>query len=35
MEGHEGFWVYEVEEKQLNAKPVFWNETEGCYSYQK
>ena len=35
MEGHEGFWVYEVEEKVLKAKPVFWNETQGCYSYQK
>ena len=25
MEGHEGFWVYEVQEKVLKAKPVYWN----------
>jgi 3',5'-cyclic AMP phosphodiesterase CpdA len=35
MEGHEGFWVYEVEGKQLKANPVFWDATQGCYSYQK
>ena len=33
MEGHEGFWVYEVEEKKLKAKPVFWDEKESCYRY--
>jgi len=35
MEGHEGFWVYEVEEKQLKAKRVEWDNTQVCYSYQK
>ena len=25
MEGHEGFWVYEVQGKELTAKPVYWN----------
>ena len=34
MEGHEGFWVYEVEAKQLKAKRVFWDETQACYSYK-
>jgi 3',5'-cyclic AMP phosphodiesterase CpdA len=33
MEGHEGFWVYEVEEKQLKAKAVIWDKKERCYSY--
>lgn len=35
MEGHEGFWVYEVEEKRLNAKSVFWDETQMCYRYHE
>jgi len=35
MEGHEGFWVYEVKEKVLSAKAVFWDDTASCYSYQK
>jgi 3',5'-cyclic AMP phosphodiesterase CpdA len=35
MEGYEGFWVYEIEEKVLKSKPVFWDETQGCYAYQK
>jgi 3',5'-cyclic AMP phosphodiesterase CpdA len=35
MEGHEGFWVYEVEEKQLKAEPIFWDVAQGCYSNQK
>jgi 3',5'-cyclic AMP phosphodiesterase CpdA len=33
MEGHEGFWVYEVEEKVLKAKAVVWDETQNCYVY--
>lgn len=28
MEGHEGFWIYELEEKELKAKRVYWNKTE-------
>ena len=35
MEGHEGFWVYEVEEKQLKAKAVYWDKTAACYTYLK
>ena len=35
MEGHEGFWVYEVKEKVLKAKRVFWDKEHACYSYQK
>ena len=35
MEGYEGFWVYEVEEKKLIAKPVFWDQAQSCYSYEK
>jgi len=35
MEGHEGFWVYEIEGKQLNAKPVIWDNAQTCYVYQK
>lgn len=33
MERHEGFWVYEVEEKKLNAKQVFWNRTARKYHF--
>ena len=33
MEGHEGFWVYEVEEKKLNAKQVFWDKTARKYHF--
>jgi len=28
MEGHEGFWVYEIEDKVLKAKCVYWDGTE-------
>jgi len=28
MEGHEGFWMHEVEEKVLKSKCVYWNGTE-------
>ena len=35
MEGHEGFWVYEVEETKLKASPVFWDEKKRCYLYLK
>ena len=35
MEGHEGFWVYEVEDRKLNATPVHWDEAQACYAYQK
>ena len=33
MQRHEGFWVYEVKEKKLEAKKVVWDETASCYSY--
>jgi len=32
MEGYEGFWVYEVEEKELKAKRVYWDKTEYCFA---
>ena len=35
MEDHEGFWVYEVEEKKMKAKRVVWDKAHACYSYQK
>lgn len=31
MEGHEGFWVYELEGLELKAKRVYWDKTE--YSF--
>jgi len=33
MAGHEGFWVYEIEEKQLKAKAVVWDSAQSCYVY--
>jgi len=32
MEGHEGFWVYEVDHKQIESKRVYWNKTEYCFA---
>ena len=32
MEGHEGFWVYELEEKELKAKRVYWDKTDYCFA---
>jgi len=33
MEGHEGFWVYEVEDNILQAKAVLWDEEEASYCF--
>jgi len=33
MEGHEGFWVYEVEDNTLQAKAVLWDEKEASYYF--
>lgn len=32
MEGHEGFWVYELDETGLLAKQVYWNQTGYCFA---
>ncbi len=33
MEGHEGFWVYEVEGKEMKAKRVFWDRETCTYCF--
>ena len=33
MEGHEGFWVYEVEGKEMKAKRVFWDRETCTYRF--
>ena len=33
MEGHEGFWVYEVKNNHLKAKAVFWDAKNSSYRY--
>jgi hypothetical protein len=32
MEGYEGFWVYELDETYLQAKQVYWNKTDYCFT---
>ena len=34
MEGHEGCWVYEVEDKKIKGKQVILNNTQACYEYK-
>ena len=33
MEGHEGFWVYEVANKEMKATPVFWDKEASTYRF--
>ena len=33
MEGHEGFWIYEVEERKLKATAVYWDNIQRHYHY--
>jgi 3',5'-cyclic AMP phosphodiesterase CpdA len=33
MDGHEGCWIYEVEDKRLKAKRVCWDADLRCYYY--